>query len=190
MISVNTKRFVTQIFEDCAGSQSVQQLRSWEQSLETLRSASKPKSKFSFKRKEPAVPARTAVVPSVPAARSVEIPSTYLTLASHSNARLSWSSLPNAREFPESDLTIADLDHCIVDLVETSDTGHKPVLTALHIRNLKNTILLLPVTKGSVLLHNLTRCIIVVGCHQAGSRHTLTAYMLTKSSSGCTPHKQ
>jgi hypothetical protein len=157
----------SQCFQYCAGTQFMQQLRSWEQSLEALRSASKPKTKFAFKRKETATPPRTAITPSTPAPRSLQTPSTYLTLAFHSDARLSWSSLPEAREFPESDLTIADLNNCIVDMIGTPDAGHNPVLTALHIRNLTNTILLLPITRGSVLLHNLTRCIVVVGCHQA-----------------------
>lgn len=108
---------------------------------------------------KPTEPTKKIIVP-VP--EPIHAPSTYLTLSNHSHARLSFASLPTARDYAESDVTIADLDNCIVDLISSST----PVLTALHIRNLTNTILLLPVIKGSVLLHNLTRCIIVVGCHQ------------------------
>jgi len=39
-------------------------------------------------------------------------------------------------------------------------------ISALHIRNVKNSILLLPALEGSVILHDLLNCIVVVKCHQ------------------------
>jgi len=95
--------------------------------------------------------------------KPIPLPSSYLTLSSHSHSRLSFSSLPNSQDFSESDMTIADLDNCIVDLVGQTT---RPILTAIHIRNISDTILVLPIIKGSVLLHDIKRCIIVVGCHQ------------------------
>ena len=39
--------------------------------------------------------------------------------------------------------------------------------TAVHIRNVINCVLLLPVIKGSILLYDLQRCVVVIpGCHQ------------------------
>jgi len=140
------------------------QLRAWEQSLDTLRNSYAPKAKFAFKRRERNGPAaRDKPISSQAITKPIPLPSSYLTLSSHSQSRLSFSSLPNSQDFSESDLTIADLDNCIVDLVGQTT---QPILTAIHIRNISDTILVLPIIKGSVLLHDIRRCIIVVGCHQ------------------------
>ncbi|KAJ7075112.1 tubulin binding cofactor C-domain-containing protein [Mycena belliarum] len=150
------------------------QLKSLEKSLENLR-ASLPKSKFAFKRKAPA--ASSSIPPSpvpraVPDAASqqqLSSISTNPTLSSHSFRYLSRDSLPSASQ--ASDLTISDLNSCIVNLLPAIDgkplaEGGALEISALHIRNLTDTILLLPVIRGSVLLHDLRRCILVVGCHQ------------------------
>lgn len=154
------------------------QMAGLEGMLDQIRTTSTSKPKFAFKRKPAskpnppptAGPSTSATTPSVPAR---PLPSTYLTLSSKSHEHLTLESLPSLVEpsnTPQSDLTIADLDHCVVDLC----TPKKPVepaalgmtFTALHIRDIRDTILLLPSIKGSVLLHNATRCIIAVGCHQ------------------------
>lgn len=73
---------------------------------------------------------------------------------------------------PLSDLIISDLDHCIVDLRATAGplgSQNQLDLTALHIRDLKDTLLILPNVKGSVILHNLHRCTAIVTCHQVGT---------------------
>ena len=155
-----------------------QQMAGLEGMLDQIRTTSTSKPKFAFKRKPAskpnppptAGPSTSATTPSVPAR---PLPSTYLTLSSKSHEHLTLESLPSLVEpsnTPQSDLTIADLDHCVVDPC----TPKKPVepaalgmtFTALHIRDIRDTILLLPSIKGSVLLHNATRCIIAVGCHQ------------------------
>ncbi|KDQ49108.1 hypothetical protein JAAARDRAFT_201129 [Jaapia argillacea MUCL 33604] len=158
------------------------QLTALEQQLEELRASSAPKPKFSFKRKTPQSspqsltpapptppPFRTTVAP-VPL--SVPPASTSLTISSRSYAFLSYSSLPIPSTLPvqSSDLTISDLDHCIVNLLpplpSKNPTSNGLTFSALHIRNITNSILLLPMLQGSVLLHDMKRCVVVVGCHQ------------------------
>jgi tubulin-specific chaperone C len=130
-----------------------------------MRKSYASKAKFTFKRKEGKTRAATNHKPvdSPSMRQSTVTPSTYLSLSSYHQSHLSFSSLPNSQQIPESDMTIADLDGCIVDLVGQS---MGPVLTAIHIRNVSNTILILPLVKGSVLLHDLRRCVVIVGCHQ------------------------
>ncbi|KAJ7130229.1 tubulin binding cofactor C-domain-containing protein [Mycena epipterygia] len=146
------------------------QLKGLEKSLEELRTLM-PKSKFAFKRKAPVQSTSVHLSPvaiAVPedsesSQRPASVPmSTNLTLTSHSSRYLSQASLPPASQ--ASDLTISDLNNCIVNLLPTESSYLE--ISALHIRNLTDTILLLPVIRGSVLLHDLRRCIVVVGCHQ------------------------
>ncbi|KAJ6588376.1 tubulin binding cofactor C-domain-containing protein [Mycena capillaripes] len=149
------------------------QLKALEKSLEELRT-SIPKSKFAFKRKAAAASTQDPpnVVPTVVPERSPQSQpmSTNLTLSSHSLRYLSNTSVPWKSQ--ASDLTISDLTKCIVNLLpdavdeSSSQDSSDSKISALHIRNLTDTILLLPVIRGSVLLHDLRRCIVVVGCHQ------------------------
>ncbi|KAJ7628454.1 tubulin binding cofactor C-domain-containing protein [Roridomyces roridus] len=134
------------------------QVKAIEKSLQELR----PKSKFAFKRKPPG-PTTTTTTPT-PAATSniapppsTTTPSTNLTLSSHSSQYLTKTALPPASQ--SSDLSISDLSNCIVNLLDSK-------FSALHIRNLTDTVLLLPVIQGSILLHDLRRCTVVAGCHQ------------------------
>ncbi|KAI0267459.1 tubulin binding cofactor C-domain-containing protein, partial [Gloeopeniophorella convolvens] len=159
------------------------QMAALEQALEEMRAASAPKAKFSFKRKATkpvSSPAPATSYPPLPAAQSREesaLPavSTFHNLGPRSHVRLSLqdiSTLARA-DSPSSDLTISSLDRCIVDLcsaipeAEPASYQDPLSLTALHMRDLKNTILILPNLKGSVLLYNLHNCTIIVGCHQA-----------------------
>ncbi|KAJ7672611.1 tubulin binding cofactor C-domain-containing protein [Mycena polygramma] len=148
------------------------QLKGLEKSLEELRT-SIPKSKFAFKRKAPvaSIPSPVSSAPetlssSQPESASI---STNLTLSSHSLEYLTKASVPNSSQ--ASDLTISDLHKCVVNLLpDASDEspaqeGYSQI-SALHIRNLTDTVLLLPVIRGSVLFHDLRRCVVVVGCHQ------------------------
>lgn len=61
-----------------------------------------------------------------------------------------------------SELSLIDLDGCVLNLIEAKQ--HE--ISALHLRNVKNTILLLPSLEGSIILHDLSNCVIVVRCHQ------------------------
>jgi tubulin binding cofactor C len=150
-----------------------------EQTLEDVRSASIPQTKFTFKRKANKAPLSTAPTlvlhPSSRGASELENrygTSDFHKLSSHSHCRLSLRSIPTFKEGPPlSDLTISDLDHCVVDLRPTArsvPSQDQLSLTALHICDIKETLLILPNVKGSVLLHNLHRCTVIVACHQVG----------------------
>ncbi len=155
-----------------------------EQSLEELRSASAPKPKFTFKRRAREPLATTAQhAAAVPAphegpvrvsVQALEAQSSYhLSLSGYSHKYLSWSSLPPSLS-STSDLSISDLSNCIVNLLATPSTasvgrstsGEIRTFTALHIRNLVDTVLILPPINGSALIHDLKHCTIVLGCHQ------------------------
>ena len=153
-----------------------------EQTLEEIRSASLPKTKFTFKRKtnKPALSAAPTLLSSSSSAnepgRGDCLPGTsdFNKLGSHSRCRLSLRSIPTSGEGPSlSDLIISDLDHCIVDLRATAGSvrsQNQLNLTALRIRDLKETLLILPNVKGSAFLHNLHRCTVIVACHQVSAR--------------------
>lgn len=88
-----------------------------------------------------------------------------LVLSGQSNAYLTLASLPFQPSI-SSDLTISDLDHCVVNLLPPPNTSPAFQLTAVHIRNVSDSVLILPEMEGSALLHDLTRCTVVLGCHQ------------------------
>ncbi|OBZ76662.1 Tubulin-specific chaperone C [Grifola frondosa] len=159
-------------------------LKEIETSLETARASTAPKSKFAFKRKanklnpstppapEKNTPAMSTAITTSSSQSNTPSSSNSITLSGHSHSYLSMSSLPRLLS-SSSDLTIADLDYCIVnllppDIIEGDDTTspRKFAITALHVRNLTNTILMLPKIEGSALLHDMKRCIIALGCHQ------------------------
>jgi hypothetical protein len=147
---------------------SLQQLKSWEQALEKLQTSQTStgtKPKFAFKRKEkvekttPDAPDVKAPLPTEAINRS---PTSHLLLTSKSGCSLTFTSLQDASSLPiDSELIITNLDNCIVDLMESDSP------TAVHIRDVTDCALFLPVINGSVLLHDLQRCVVVIpGCHQ------------------------
>src|SRR5712672_3687239 len=100
-----------------------------EQTLEETRSASLPKTKFTFKRKanKPPLSAVPTLLPSSSGANELGSrdgppgTSDFNNLSSHSHCRLSLQSIPTSREgLPLSDLIISDLDNCVVDLRPTA----------------------------------------------------------------------
>jgi len=150
---------------------TLKQLKSWEQALEKLQTnqtSTGTKPRFVFKRKDksekptPDAPEVKAPIP----AETIRSPTSHLSLTSKSGCLLTFASLPEVSSITiDSELIIADLDNCIVDLMEGDSAIMAP--TAIHIRNVINCVLLLPVIKGSVLLHDLQRCVVVmIGCHQ------------------------
>jgi len=155
--------------------------------LGVLRTSTTPKFKFAFKRKPNSNSKPSSTTPlesltSPEALRATPAPntnpspnSTNITIASQSNQYLTLQSLPSIHR---SDITISNLDHCIVNLLpvplsfqdmRSKSTEEHPIsISAVHIRDVVDTVLLLPVIQGSVILHELRRCIVVVGCHQVG----------------------
>ncbi|KAL0946093.1 hypothetical protein HGRIS_012359 [Hohenbuehelia grisea] len=150
------------------------QLKALESLLEELR-ALQPKTKFSFRRKAPSTVNPTSddtATQPIAAAPSYTAPTTRLTLSSQETQYLSWDDLPSTSESSaDRDVAISDLSNCVVDLTvatqatSSSATEH-PNVKAIHVKNLKNCVLLLPDIDGSILLHDLVRCTIVIGCHQ------------------------
>jgi len=154
-----------------------------------------PKTKFAFKRRtdKPNISAAPSLPPS---SRSTDEPgegdaapgtSNFHKLSSHSNRRLSLRSIPALVEEAQSfNMTISDLERCVVDLRVTAETVPRQKqahLTALHAQDLRDTILVLLNVKGSVILHGLHRCTVIVACHQASILSSMPWHALTYSCS-------
>ncbi|EEB89287.1 hypothetical protein MPER_12631 [Moniliophthora perniciosa FA553] len=147
------------------------QLKQLEATLQSIRESSAPKAKFAFKRKVK-TETQTNVTSSnptsaaipVPLKESDDTPSQALTISSHSNTHLSWASIPGPFSNLQPDLAISHLDHCILDLVRFP--SQNLTISALHVRNVSNTVLILPRIPGSAMLHDLKNCVVILGCHQ------------------------
>lgn len=180
MTNANASLYVAELNIRSCVDLPVQRLKELEESLDKLRTVSAAKPKFAFKRKahkpqaspqDPSAILQSSsgvLIPSVAEPlQGKDVPvSSSLTLSSYSHKylRLTSISLPTSSA---SDLTISDLDHCVVNLLAATTDGHAPfAITALHIRNIRNSILILPRIEGSALLHDLSSCIVVLGCHQ------------------------
>ncbi|KAJ3768321.1 tubulin binding cofactor C-domain-containing protein [Lentinula raphanica] len=140
------------------------QLKEIEQSLERLRKASSSTTKFAFKRKPKETTQPASKVITASATRNVA-PTSSLTLSSFTLKYITSDDLPDPETIaPElrSELSIIDMDSCILNLLNTKQYE----ISALHVRNVKSSILLLPILEGSIILHDLTNCLVVVGCHQ------------------------
>lgn len=159
-----------------------QQLKALEKVLEDLRNAL-PKSKFAFKRKAGTVPSsstsvtvpleRSTIPPSSNHEPATPGPSANIRLSSHSHRYFTSASLAGTGS-QASDLTLSDLDHCIVNLLSppSGDNGSLDI-SAVHVRNVRNSLIILPIMKGSVLVNEMHRCVFVVGCHQVRFRGPL-----------------
>jgi len=162
-----------------------QQLNALEVALADLRASIVPKAKFAFKRKAPAASSQltTSTLPTVETTSgnlSCPTPQTStsnLALSSRSFEYITLEPLQNS--IMQQDMTISDLDHCIVNLIPPAKLVKDDAvqdgrvhgsfsldISAIHVRNLTDTVLLLPSIDGSVLLHDLSRCTLVLGCHQ------------------------
>ncbi|KAF8916661.1 tubulin binding cofactor C-domain-containing protein [Mucidula mucida] len=153
------------------------QLKSIGSLLESLRKASQPVSKFAFKRK-PAAPRATPVVceeASAPTSSTVASPSSsYLVaIASLANQVVAIDSAPTTAK----DLTISDLTNCVVNLLDHTS------ISAVHVRNVRNTVILLPLIQSTIMMHDMENCIITVGCHQfrMHTSHDVDVYLAISS---------
>jgi hypothetical protein len=98
------------------------------------------------------------------------------TISRRQQQYLSLSSLPAFDcSSQRLDITISELDNCVVNLMSPLDrdslsVSEKPSqvlkISAIRVQNITNTLLMLPQIEGSILLQDLSRCTIVVGCHQ------------------------
>lgn len=168
MIKSYTNQYISHLFYLSMGLIHVpfQQVRDLEKRLNELRSAAIPKPKFAFKRTSGATSSPTPPkVPTTPSAVSTSSlpPSSHSFISTRSYSYLTIESLVDPSS--TSDLTISDLDHCILNLLPVADRPG-PRISAIHLRRITNSVLLLPIIDGSVLVYDLSRCVIVIGCHQ------------------------
>lgn len=144
------------------------QIKALEAIIEELREASKPKTKFAFRR---AAPLENSQRPSI-VATPVKIATVssnkpqHTLLSSLSHRYISLTDLPTSGQ-QSSELAISGLDHCIVNLTSSTRQNDDIIrFSAVHVENLTHTVLILPMINGSILLHNLTSCVVAAGCHQ------------------------
>ncbi|KAI0703035.1 tubulin binding cofactor C-domain-containing protein [Cytidiella melzeri] len=155
-------------------------LKLMEQSVEELRATSASKPKFVFQRKtnkgKEAIALTSSVKMDAQASQTTDLDSpatltkeestsTHVALNGYFNSYLSWSSLPSPTS-AATDVAVSDLTRCVVNFLSEGPDVPTRVVSALHARNLVDTVLLLPRIAGSALLHDLANCVIVLGCHQ------------------------
>jgi len=160
--------------------------------LNGLRATASPKPKFFFKREQATVLNPNKSVRNKPTSSISELPPSKPLISSHRHAYLTVASLIGSPR--TSSLTISDLDYCILNFLSTSVTSEFEI-SAIHLNKVSNSVLLLPLTNCSILAHDLSRCVVVVGCHQVQSpasansrekihKHSLVSYAHIKQG-GC-----
>lgn len=165
-----------QVFRSIS-SNHLQRLKDIETSLEKLRTAAAPKPKFAFKRKANPSAASTSASSMKQSTLPVKLAEntsafTGVVISGRNHEFLDLSALPGSAT--ATDLSISDLDHCVVYMLPgPSLDGNAPArnvkITALHVRDVKNSVLIMPIVEGSALLHDLSRCTLALGCHQVRS---------------------
>lgn len=153
------------------------QLKALEKSLEELRSSTAGKTKFAFKRKVK-IPAPASAETATPPAQTnaLAMPTTPTssasrTISNHSNSYLSRSCLSGPSSSTNHiEVSIIRISNSVLNLLTTTNestlSANTVSLSALHIRDIQNSILILGSVDGSIMLHNLTNCVVVAGCHQ------------------------
>jgi len=166
-----------------------QQIRELENKLSSLR----PKtSKFSFAKskstpkpfqpiKHDDLSSQPSAGPSIP--KETETKDISSDVVRFENLRKSVIRLDSLNPNSSSNLNtsstviLKNLEMCIIDLrpsssSEKTNSGARTKITSLHGEGLRYCTLIVPVD-GSVLLHSLTSCILVLSCHQV-SHHLST----------------
>ena len=107
--------------------------------------------------------------------KTSENPSAFtgVTISGRSHAFLDMSVLPAS--VTATDLSISELDHCVVYMLprpslKDNMSMRNVKITALHVRDVKNSVLIMPIIEGSALLHDISRSTLVLGCHQVRLR--------------------
>jgi tubulin-specific chaperone C len=142
--------------------------------LQILQAASPSKPRFAFRRK--GGPSSSKPVTPDPKLDSAQI--TKHDLASSTDAAsisgktgsyVTGATLPSLTTDKSSDLTIVDLDFCFVDLRQAIDDGNVQSavsISAVHVRNVRNSIIFLPKLQGSILIYDMKNCVLAVECQQ------------------------
>ncbi|KAF8556601.1 hypothetical protein OG21DRAFT_1602168 [Imleria badia] len=142
------------------------QLKALEKTIEELRGASASTPKFSFKRKATKPKESTehaSVVAPPPTKSQPTLAESARTLATFSHRYLTILDVrsPNS----SAEVSISDLDDCIVNLLP-GDDDHTQI-TAFHVQRVSRSIILLPQISGSIILHDLSECVIVFRMHSS-----------------------
>lgn len=157
-----------------------QAVKSLEDASEQVRTSTAPKAKFAFKRGA-TKPSTTKAYASISQSSSqissgttpenAALTSTpadtlppALAFVNRSQERLTTGELPSG-----ADILLAGLSECVADL-RGPDT-----VTAVQIRDVTNSIIVLPAVHGAVMIHGATRCTIVVSCRQVKLHHLINA---------------
>ena len=117
------------------------------------------------------------------------------TITNRSDCYLSRSCLSDITSFTDQiEVSITNVSRSILDLLPSKDKSTLSTniisLSALHISDIQDSILILGHVDGSIMLHKLTNCVVVAGCHQV-EIYLCACYMvynstvLTTRSSGC-----
>jgi hypothetical protein len=166
-----------------------QDLQQLENQIEALRKSSSSNSKFSFKRnaKKPRNTdskdlAKIATTPLPPHVATSD-PSN-LTLSSFTSQTITINSLPSLPTEPRA-LIISDIRQSLIDLRSL------PSLLAFHASEISDSVILLPNVSGSVNLHTLSKCVLVVQCQQVSCLSKSITHRLDHflSSSECIPRR-
>ncbi|OAQ32907.1 TBCC-domain-containing protein, partial [Linnemannia elongata AG-77] len=143
--------------------------------LSVLRGQLVPRQKFSFKSRKTVATATspsalqvsnaaTSATATHPSAMMVDTETIYLGGVQVNNNTT--ASAPAVLEKPK-DVALTNLTDCTINLVHTLPLG------AIHIKNLKRCVLVIPPVSGSILLHDCEGCTLIGACHQS-RMHTST----------------
>ncbi|PWN89906.1 hypothetical protein FA10DRAFT_285624 [Acaromyces ingoldii] len=135
--------------------------------LDAKRGTLLPKKGFAFQRKAKPAASKAALATPSPAAPPVNTNNSassaitpFLSLTDRSKELLTIASLET--HHTRSDLHLLNLSYCTVDLRSPSSL----VLQAVQVRNLDHCIVQLGNVDGSVMVHDCTSCLFVLGCRQ------------------------
>ncbi|GAA5973272.1 hypothetical protein JCM11641_003044 [Rhodosporidiobolus odoratus] len=119
-----------------------------------------------------------SIPPTGPAPSPPAVPPNSLTLSSHSSTYLSYANVPltTSAALPSSSagsaLVLSSLRACLVDLLppvtpsETDKADEQRTFSASYLTDMQDSVILLPVISGSILIHGCKRCVLVLGGHQ------------------------
>lgn len=148
--------------------------------MDNLKSLSAPKKKFGFNKtiastskSIPSTIPRPTTLSSTPilsaplsTPTTPTVPTTSLTLSNKKDSYLSTSDLPISINTISEALLLNDLDHCFVDLTPSGDDTDEIGYSTIYLYSLRNSVILIPSIKGSIMVHNCLNCILILGSHQ------------------------
>ncbi|ORY97874.1 tubulin binding cofactor C-domain-containing protein [Syncephalastrum racemosum] len=149
--------------------QYVLQIKELSNALESAKASLTPKPKFSFKSRKPKIPSSVgnpSSLVSLPLQQPdqpkqpdpsplTSLTGNVITFSQCHNQLVRPSSLPGH----SVDVALSELDRCFVWLKDTP-------ISALHIKNVTNSVIICSKIEGSALIYGLTHSILTTACHQ------------------------